>query len=59
VQAQALTMRILFDLSIQQMTTTSAVSVNPVKTRLRLAEAALRRRIVEDSGLAIAPRGQR
>jgi RNA polymerase sigma-70 factor (ECF subfamily) len=59
VQAQALTMRIVFDLSIEQIGAASGVSVNTVKTRLRLAKDALRRRIAGDSTLTTALGGQR
>jgi RNA polymerase sigma factor (sigma-70 family) len=59
VQAQALAMRIVFDLSIEEIATASAVSVNTVKTRLRLAKDALRRRITGDSTLAMALGGPR
>ncbi len=59
VQAQALTMRIIFDLSIEQIAAASGVSVNTVKTRLRLAKDALRRRISGDSVLSTALGAQR
>ncbi len=59
VQAQSLIMRVLFDLSIEEIATAWGVSVNTVKTRLRLAKDALRRRIAADSKLSIALGGPR
>jgi RNA polymerase sigma-70 factor (ECF subfamily) len=59
VQAQSLVMRILFDLSIEEIATASGVSVNTVKTRLRLGKDSLRRRITGDSKLATALGGPR
>jgi RNA polymerase sigma-70 factor (ECF subfamily) len=50
-QADALTLRVLFELSIEQIARASGVSVNTVKTRLRLAKDALRRRIAENPSL--------
>jgi RNA polymerase sigma factor (sigma-70 family) len=58
-QAQALLMRIVFDLSIEEIAKSSAVSVNTVKTRLRLAKDALRRRICQDSKLSSLLGGRR
>jgi RNA polymerase sigma factor (sigma-70 family) len=58
-QAQALVMRILFDLSIEEIASASSVSVNTVKTRLRLAKDSLRRRIAGDPSLATALGGPR
>ena len=50
-QADALTLRVVFDFSIDQIASASGVSVNTVKTRLRLAKEALRRRIAESPAL--------
>jgi RNA polymerase sigma-70 factor (ECF subfamily) len=58
-QAQALLMRIVFELSIEEIAESSAVSVNTVKTRLRLAKDALRRRICQDSTLSGVLGGRR
>jgi RNA polymerase sigma-70 factor (ECF subfamily) len=50
-QAETLVLRTLFDYSLEDISRTGGVTINTVKTRLRLARGALRRRIQADPDL--------
>ena len=52
VQAQTLALRIVLGCSMAEVAETTAAPLNTVRSRLRLAKEALRRRILEDPTLA-------
>ena len=51
-QAQALALRIVLGCSMEEVAEATGVPLNTVRSRLRLAKEALRRRILEDPALA-------
>ena len=58
VQAETLTLRVILDYSLPQVASATGVSVNTVRSRVRLAKEKLRQRIQTDPVLADILRGE-